>query len=169
MKINSFEELFICLLSDMYAVEKILVKDLPHLIKKAYSEDLKDGLKTHFSETKEHVKRLDKIFHILNQRPMEVSWSGDIKALFVDTEKFLEENESSPLLDVAIIAFAQRVEHFEITTYGTLRAFADALDYDDVKSILKDTLKEEGHADKLLTDLAEGGLLTQGINVKAAQ
>ena len=167
MKLNSFEELFICLLSDMYAVEKILVKDLPHLIKKAYSEDLKEGLKNHFSETKEQVKRLDKIFHILNQRPLDVSWSGDIKALFVDTEKFLDENESSPLLDVAIIALAQRVEHFEITTYGTLSAFADALDYDDVKSILKDTLKEEGHADKLLTDLAEGGLLTEGINIKA--
>lgn len=169
MKINSFEELFICLLSDIYALEKILVKDLPHLIKKAHSEDLKDGLKIHFSETKEHVKRLDKIFHILKQSPLEVSWSGDIKALFVDTEKFLEENKSSPLLDVAIIALAQRVEHFEITTYGTLRAFADVLDYDNIKSILKETLKEEGHADKLLTDLAEGGLLTKGINVKAAQ
>lgn len=169
MKINSFEELFICLLSDIYVVEKILVKDLPHLIKKAYSEDLKDGLKNHFSETKEQVKRLDKIFHMLNQRPMEISWSGDIKALFVDTEKFLEENETSPLLDVAIIALSQRIEHFEITSYGTLCAFAEALDYDDIKSILKDTLKEEGHADKLLTGLAEGGLLTEGINVKAVQ
>ena len=167
MKINSFEELFVCLLSDIYAVEKILVKDLPHLIKKAYSDDLKDSLKKHFAETKEQVKRLDKIFHILNQRPMEVSWSSDIKSLFVDTEHFLEENESSPLLDVAIIALAQRVEHFEITTYGTLKAFADALDYDEVESILQETLKEEGHADKILSDLAEGGLLTEGINVKA--
>lgn len=169
MKIHSFEDLFVCLLSDIYAVEKLIVKDMPHLIKKAHSEDLKEGLKAHFTETKEHVKRLDKIFHILNQRPMEISWSGDIKTLFVDTEKFLEENESSPLLDVAMIAMAQRIEHFEITTYGTLRAFADALDYDEVKSILKETLKEEGHADKLLTDLAEGGLLTKGINLLAVK
>lgn len=168
MKIDSFEDLFICLLSDIYSLEHLAIKAMPHLIKQASSEELKTGLKNHLAESREHIKRLDKIFHILKQKPSEVSWAGDIKNLFVDTEAFLQENEPSPLLDAAIIALAQRIEHFEITTYGTLREFAKVLEHEEIKSILKETLKEEWHADKLLTDLAEGGLLSKGINVKAS-
>lgn len=169
MRLNSFEELFVCLLSDIYLLEKLIIKNMPQLTKKASSEELKEALKTHLAETKEQVKRLDKVFHMIQQQPSEVSWSGDLTNLFIDAETFLHENEPSPVLDAAIIAFAQRIEHFEIATYGTLREFADVLGLDEVQSILKETLKEEAHADKLLNQLAEGGLLSKGINVKAAR
>lgn len=168
MKLNSFEELFVCLLSDIYLVEKQIIKDMPHFIKKAESKDLQEALKTHLAETKDQIKRLDRIFHIIKATPSAIIWAGDIKNLFADAETFLLENESSPVLDAAIIAIGQRIEHFEIATYGTLKEFADVLEYEDIKSILDETLKEEAHADKLLTKLAEGGMLTRGINVKAA-
>lgn len=169
MKLNSLEELFVCLLSDIYLVEKQIIRDMPKLIQKAESKELQETLKTHLTETKEQLKRLDRVFHNIKQTPSAIIWSGDIKNLFADAETFLLENQTSPVLDAAIIAISQRIEHFEIATYGTLREFADVLEYDEVKSILEETLKEEAHADKLLSKLAEGGMLTRGINVKAAQ
>jgi ferritin-like metal-binding protein YciE len=169
MKLNSFEDLFYCLLCDIYEVENQLVKDIPILSKRAHSKELKETLQAHLSETKEQVKRLDKIFKIINKQPKRMEWASDVKNLFADAQAFLIENESSMLLDAAIIAIAQRIEHFEIATYGTLREFANVLDYDEVDSILKDTIKEEGHADKLLTKLAKGGVFSAGINVKAVK
>lgn len=168
MKLHSFDDLFFCLLCDIYAVENQLVKDIPLLAKRASSEDLKEVLKTHLAETKEQVKRLDRIFKLIEREPKKVEWASDIKNLFADANAFLTENHPSDLLDAAIIAIAQRIEHFEIATYGTLRAYAKVLDYDEVDSILKETIKEESHADKLLSKLAEGGVFKSGINVKAA-
>jgi ferritin-like metal-binding protein YciE len=169
MKIKSFDDLFVCLLSDIYVLEGLIIKNMPNLIKKAQSNELKDALKTHFGETKEQVRRLENIFQKIKQQPLEVSWAGDITNLFIDAETFLHENETSPLLDAAIIAFAQRIEHFEIATYGTLKEFAEVLGHDEVKSILKETLKEEAHADKLLSKIAEGTLISHGVNVKATR
>jgi ferritin-like metal-binding protein YciE len=169
MKLNSFEDLFVCLLSDIYEVENQIVKDIPVLMKRAYSDELKDALRTHLDETKEQVKRLDNIFRLIKQQPKRVEWASDVKNLFADAGAFLQENNPSPLLDAAIIAIAQRIEHFEIATYGTLREFAKVLDYDEVEDILDETIKEEGHADKLLTKLAEGGMFKKGINIEAAR
>src|ERR1700722_13254362 len=169
MKLNSFEDLFVCLLSDIYEVENQLVKDVPFLIRRASSQELKKSLETHLTETKEQVKRLDKIFRLIKKTPKHVEWASDVRNLFADVETFLQENQPSPLLDAAIIAIAQRIEHFEIATYGTLKEYADVLDYEEVKDILNETIKEEGHADKVLTKLAEGGVFTKGINIKAAR
>lgn len=168
MKLNSFEELFVCLLSDIYEVENQIVKDVPLILKKVHSDELKEALQDHLRETKDQVKRLDKIFQLIKQRPRRVEWVGDIKNLFADAGGFLAENQPSPLLDAAIIAITQRIEHFEIATYGTLREFANVLDYDEVQDILKDTLKEEGHADTILTKLAKGHIFSKGINIEAA-
>jgi ferritin-like metal-binding protein YciE len=169
MKLNSFEDLFVCLLSDIYVVENRLLKDLPILVKRAESPELKETLQTHLGETKEHIKRLDKIFKLLKEQPHRLEWAGDIHNIFADAGAFLTENTPSAVLDAAIIAIAQRIEHFEIATYGTLLEFSKVLNYNEIENILGETIKEEAHADKLLTKLAKGSVFTTGINVKAAR
>ena len=167
MKLNSFEDLFVCLLSDMRNFELEIVKDIPLMIKRAHSDELKEALRNHLVETKDQVKRLDKVFKMIKREPCNVEWTSDVKNLFADAGTFLQENIPSPLLDAALITIAQRIEHFEIATYGTLMEFADVLELDEVKDILKETIKEEGHADKLLTKLAKGGIFSKGINLEA--
>lgn len=168
MKLVSFEDLFVCLLSDVYSVENLIVKEMPKMIQKASSNELKQSLAEHLDETKEQIKRLDKVFKLIKQKPCSVEWASDIKNLFKDAEAFLTENTASPLLDAAIIAIGQRIEHFEIATYGTLQEFAKVLDYDDeVQDLLEDTLKEEGKADTILTKVAEGGMFKKGVNIEA--
>jgi ferritin-like metal-binding protein YciE len=169
MKLTSFENLFSCLLSDIYIVENLIIKNIPNIIKHTHSDELKEVLKNHLKETKEQAKRLDKIFQLLKLKPATEEWLSDIKQIFSDAESFLKENTSSPVLDAAVIAFTQRIEHFEIATYGTLKAFADVLDYDEVGDILKHSLKEEEKADVALSELAEGGVFKKGINVRAAR
>lgn len=169
MKLVSLENLFLCLLSDVYIIEKQNVKDLPMVIKKCHSEELKDGLHTRLEEAKAQLKRLEKIFKLIDQSPKRTEWEGDIKNLFLDAGAFLKENEPSPLLDAAIIAISQRIEHFEIATYGTLKEFASVLEIDEVKDLLAETLKEEVKGDHALTKLAEGRLFSKGINVAAAR
>jgi len=169
MKLVSFEDLFHCLLSDIYTVENQLIKELPVIAQKVYSDELKVAIKDHLEETKVQVERLDKIFQLLKQKPRKIEWSSDIKNLFIDANVFLKENTPSPLLDAAIIVIAQRIEHFEIATYGTLQEFAKVLDYDDIFDILNETLKEESKADTMLTKLAEGGMFKKGINIEAAR
>lgn len=164
MKLRNLDDLFLCLLSDIYKVENQIVKDLPMLIQKVESDDLKKALQEHLSETKEQVMRLDRIFRSINQNPKEIEWESDVLTLFKDVQAFVSENTTSPLLDAAIIAIAQRIEHFEIATYGTLREFAKVLEHEEAYALLKDTIKEEGHADKILTKIAE-----KGINVVASQ
>src|SRR5215211_4250848 len=107
MKLVSFEDLFLCLLSDIYMVETQLVKDIPVMMQKVHSEELRVGLQDHLEETKEQVSRLDRIFKILNQQPKQVEWVSDMKNLFSDVGVFLRENQPSAVLDAAIIAIAQ--------------------------------------------------------------
>lgn len=158
MKLRNLDDLFLCLLSDIYKVENQIVKDIPMLIKKVESEDLKEALQDHLSETKEQVLRLDRIFRSINKNPRENEWESDVINLFKDVQAFMTENSPSPLLDAAIIAIAQRIEHFEIATYGTLREFAKVLEHEEAYALLKETIKEEGHADKILTKIAEKGV-----------
>lgn len=168
MQLKTFEDLFMCLISDIYVVENQTIKEIPALIEKAYSDELKSALRMHLSETKEHVKRLDRVFKIINKKPEKLDWISDEMNLMADAETFVKDNVSSPLLDAAIIAIVQRIEHFEIATYGSLREFARVLDWSEVRDLLKETIKEEANADKLLTKLAEGGLFTTGFNETAA-
>lgn len=167
MKLNSFYELFLYLLSDIYTVEKQLLIDIPKMANKAHSKELNEGMQTQIKEIKAQVERLDSIFGILNEQPKNADWAGDLKRLFVDADQLLKGNTPSPLLDAAIIAVTQRIKHFEIATYRTLITYADILDLEEVKDILRETLDEEGHADKLLSKLAEGGVFKEGINLEA--
>lgn len=167
MEVVSFKDLFIYILSEIYAVENQIVDELPRIVQKVDSEKLKEALQAHLVETKNQVKRLDRIFKMLNEHPRKIEWAMDIKKLFADAGRFLKDNTSSPLLDAAIIVIAQKIEHFEIATYGSLCEFADVMENKEIRSILKDSLKEEKEADELLTKVAKGGLFSCGVNVEA--
>ncbi|MBA2728433.1 MAG: ferritin-like domain-containing protein [Parachlamydiaceae bacterium] len=168
MKNKEFEELFITQLETMLGAEKQILDTLPKLIKLAEIEDLKNALSTHLEETENQVERLEQIFRILNITPQarkNIAMEGILK----QGEELLKNKPQSPILDAAIIASAQMVEHCEIAIYGTLRSFAKHLKLDDeVADLLQETLKEEGAADKLLTKIADGSLFASGINEEAA-
>lgn len=167
MKLNSLKDLFLCLVSDAYAIETQLIAHLPNVIKRVDSDSLKETLQSHLSETKTQAKRLEKIFRIMDEAPCTVEWSRDVKNIFSDMDRFLKSNPSSPLLDSAIIVFVQRVKHVEIATYGSLKEFADVLDNSEIKAIINETIKEEGKTDAALTKIATGGFFTCGVNVEA--
>ena len=169
MKLHSLNDLFIYLLCDIYNFENKILTELPKMLKKVDSQELKEGIQHHLAETKNQVKRLDQVFKLIHSAPKKLEWTQDVDVLFADANAFLTENSPSPVLDAAIITICQRVEHYEIATYGTLIAFADAMDNSEVKKILKETIKEESHADELLTKVAEGGIFKAGVNTEATR
>jgi ferritin-like metal-binding protein YciE len=166
-KKGNINDLFIKELKDIYSAEGQIVKSLPNLAKAADSEDLRDAFQSHLEETKEHVKRLNKIFDILQETPKGETCEA-MHGLIQECSDTIHEFSKSALRDAALISKAQRIEHYEISAYGTLRTFAKELDLnDDVIDLLQETLREESSADKILTKIAEGSLMTTGINRKA--
>lgn len=167
-KIDSLQNLFHALLCDIYFVEnKLIVDALPGMASKADSKELKEAIKAHLQQTKAQVERLEKCFKILGLQPQRFDWIDNLNGLFEKSAELVKGHTSSPILDAAMIVIAQRVEHYEIATYGALIEFADTLEYDEVKSILKETIKEEAKTDALLSKLASGGVFKKGINVHA--
>lgn len=167
MKMHSFNDLFLALLSDIYYVENQFVTDLPKVIAKAQSEELKEALTVHLNETKTQISRLERIFTLLDEKPVEADWLNNTVAFSSRIDRFLDMNIASPLLDAAIIVMVQRVEHFELATYGTLLEYANIVDQDEISDILKESLKEATKTDSALTKLAKGGVFSKGINVEA--
>lgn len=169
MKNQDLYGLFIDELCDMYNSEKQIVKALPKLIKMASLPDLKEALTKHWNETENQVRRIEKIFHILNQKPLEVTCEA-MEGLVKEADELIENREKSPTLDAAIISAAQKVEHYEIASYGTLRSFAKHLDLNsEIVDLLQSTLDEEGAADKKLTKIADGSFFSPGVNTEAAE
>lgn len=168
MKNNDLKDLFIDELEDMYSSENQIVESLPKLIKLASSPDLKEALTKHLRETENQVSRIEDIFSILGITPTENICEA-MEGLIKEAESIVRNKTKSPLLDVAIISAAQKIEHYEIASYGTLRSFAKHLDFDsEIIDRLKETLDEEGAADKALTKIADGSVFTSGINKEAA-
>lgn len=165
---NNMKDLFIEELQGMLTAEELIIKALPKMIKGADSKDLKDAFETHLAETKEQANRLKQIFSMLKIKPAKGE-SEAIQGLIEEVDELFKEYPASALRDAAIISKAQRIEHFEISVYGTLRTFAKELDLDEAASLLQKSLDEEANADKLMTKIAEGGLLTAGVNSKACQ
>lgn len=160
---NNFKKLFIEELSDALDAENQILKALPLCIKAAESPDLKEALTSHLEETENQVTRLKDVFNLIKAKPNTepcVAMQGLIK----ECKEFIQDFEQSALRDAGIIAKCQRIEHYEISTYGTLRTYAKQLDLSEAVDLLEATLKEESHADKKLTKIAEGTLLTTGIN-----
>src|SRR5689334_6488528 len=154
MKLDTLKKLYVEELRDVYNAEQQLVKALPKMAKGASSDELREALETHLDETKGHVERLEQIFEGLDESPKGKTCKA-MKGLVEEGSEILEEKGEDSVLDAGIIAAAQKVEHYEIATYGTLRTWADLLNQDEAAELLQETLDEEGEADKKLNDLAE--------------
>ncbi|HLG55378.1 MAG TPA: ferritin-like domain-containing protein [Vicinamibacterales bacterium] len=139
---------------DLYSAEKQLVKALPKMAKAASSDDLREAIEHHLEETENQIGRLEQIFDLLDEKPRARHCAG-IAGIIEEGADVLKQDAEDAVLDACIIAAAQRAEHYEMAAYGTVAAWAEALDLPDVAQLLRDTLDEEKAADKTLTELAE--------------
>ena len=151
MSVNTLEELLVEQVRDLYDAEKQLVRALPKMAQAANSEDLQQAIQGHLEETKSQVSRLERVFQELD-KPAKGKACKAMRGLVEEGAEALEGD--SPLTDLAIIAAAQRVEHYEISAYGAARAIAQQLGQDTVASLLEETEEEEKAADTKLTDIA---------------
>ena len=160
--IKTMDDLFVHTLKDIYYAENQILKALPDMIEKASDPNLKQGLQAHLGETKNHVSRVEQVFKMHGVEAEGVDCPA-IDGIIEEANEIAGEVEDKKVLDAAIIAASQAVEHYEMTRYGTLIAWAKQLGRPDCASVLEQTLKEEKAADAKLTTLAE-----RGINAKAA-
>jgi ferritin-like metal-binding protein YciE len=154
MKLDTLKKLFVEELRDLYSAENQLLKALPKMAKGASSEELKQAFEDHFEQTKDHVDRLEEIFKGLDESPKGKTCHG-MQGLVEEGSEILNKHGEASVLDAGIIAAAQKVEHYEIASYGTVRTFANLLGEDEAAELLQQTLDEEGDADKRLSELAE--------------
>jgi ferritin-like metal-binding protein YciE len=150
---NELHELFLDELADMYHAEHQLVKALPKMAKAAESDELKTAFENHLQETENHVSRLDQVFASLDEKARSKKCKA-MHGLVEEAEEILKENKDSTALDAALISAAQKVEHYEIASYGTLAAWAEQMGHDEALLLLKETLGEEKAADEKLSELA---------------
>jgi ferritin-like metal-binding protein YciE len=150
---EGLRELFVDSLKDIYWAEKALVKALPKMAKNATSENLITAINDHLAVTQEQVARLEEVFSLVGEKAAAKKCDA-MEGLIKEGESIMEETESGPVRDAGIIAASQKIEHYEIATYGTLAAFAQTLGEDDAVLLLEKTLAEEKEADSLLTEAA---------------
>ncbi|MBK5960008.1 hypothetical protein CCR97_17615 [Rhodoplanes elegans] len=153
-EIRTLDDLFVHQLEDIYYAEHQIEKALPEMMEKASDAELKRGFKTHLAETKRQIKRLDQVFKALDQEPKGTECPA-IDGIIEEANDVAGEVEDKEVLDAALIAAAQAVEHYEITRYGTLVAWAKQLGRKDVATLLTETLREEVATDKKLTVMAK--------------
>jgi ferritin-like metal-binding protein YciE len=151
---QSLRRLFEKEMQDIYDAEKQLVLALPEMAKAAFDEDLEEAFLDHLEQTKKHVERLDKIFSKLGMNKSEEKCIAMI-GLITEGQKVINEMEASPVRDSALIISAQKIEHYEIASYGSLSELADVLGLLQVGNLLDRTLEEEEDTDALLTEIAE--------------
>jgi ferritin-like metal-binding protein YciE len=152
--IHTMDDLFVHTLRDMYYAENQIVKALPDMIEKASDKQLKQGFQTHLRETENQLKRLEQVFRLHGVEPKGVDCPA-IDGIIEEAEDVAGEVDDKSVLDAALIAAAQAVEHYEIARYGTLIAWANELGRSDCAALLKQNLEEEKAADKKLTAMAE--------------
>lgn len=162
MEIDSLRKLYIEELKDLYSAEKQILQALPRMAKKVQNQQLRQAFEEHVEVTRKQVERLDQIFESLERSPRGKKCKG-MEGLLEEGKEMMEENMDPEVLDAALISATQRVEHYEIAGYGTVRAYAQLLGEQEHVRLLQQTLDEEGEADKKLTQLAE-----TTINVEAA-
>jgi ferritin-like metal-binding protein YciE len=150
----TLEDLFTDILKDLYSAEKQLVKALPKLAKNAQSPDLQKAFQEHLKQTEGQVERIERIFTELGGSPRGKKCVG-MEGLIEEGNELLQEDVEPDVLDAGLIAAAQKVEHYEIASYGTARAWAERLGYDKAARLLQQTLEEESMANEKLTRIAE--------------
>ncbi|MGA2893538.1 MAG: ferritin-like domain-containing protein [Xanthobacteraceae bacterium] len=160
--IKNMDDLFLHTLQDIYYAEKQIVKALPDMVEKATDPQLKQGFQTHLRETENHVKRLEQVFQLTGNKAKGVDCPA-IDGILKEANEVAGEVEKQPVLDAALVAAAQAVEHYEMTRYGTLISWAKQLGHANVVTLLQQTLDEEKATDNKLTSMAEAQ-----VNRKAA-
>jgi ferritin-like metal-binding protein YciE len=161
--IHTMHDLFVHTLRDIYYAEKQIVKALPSMVDKATDDELKQSFADHLEETRNHVTRLEEVFQVMDETAKTVPCPA-IDGILKEANEIAGDVEDREVLDAALIMAAQAVEHYEITRYGTLIAWAKQLGRDDVAELLEQNLDEEKTADHKLTMLAE-----RSINAEAAE
>lgn len=149
-------------LKDIYWAEQALMKAIPKMIKNASSPELVEALENHLAETENHVSRAEEVFEVIGKKATAKKCEA-MEGLIKEAEELMEDSDEGVMRDAAIISAAQKVEHYEIASYGTLRTFAQTLGLDEAVSLLESTLDEEKNADAILTEVAEST-----INIEAA-
>lgn len=163
METSQLMKLFEMELKDIYWAEKALTKAIPKMIKNATSRELVAALENHLKETKAQVLRVEEVFGLIDMKPVAKKCDA-MEGLIKEAEAIMEECEAGAMCDAGIISAAQKVEHYEIASYGTLRQFAETLELSKVATLFEQTLDEEKAADEKLSDVA-----VSAINVEAAE
>jgi ferritin-like metal-binding protein YciE len=157
MELDTLKNLYVDELKDLYSAEKQLVKALPKMAKAANTPELQQAFRKHLKQTAEHAARLEQIFQELGVSPRGKKCVG-MEGLIEEGSELIKEGPDPDVLDAGLISKAQRVEHYEIAGYGTVRTYARHLGFDNQAELLQQTLNEEGETDQLLTELAESGI-----------
>lgn len=158
--VTTMEELFLHNLKDIYHAEKQLVKALPKMAKAASSDELRAAFEEHLQETERQVERLEQVFQILDVAPRGIKCAA-MEGLIEEGGEVIDAPMDAAVKDAALIGAANKVEHYEIATYGTLCSYAKQLGYDEALELLMATLDEEKAADRKLTELAESDINLQ--------
>jgi ferritin-like metal-binding protein YciE len=157
MSLDSLHDLYVDELKDIHSAERQLLRALPRMAKAAESPELRSAFESHLKETEKQVERLDKIFAELEKKATGKKCKG-MEGLIEEGKEMMEEEADPAVMDAALIAAAQRVEHYEIAAYGCVRNYAELLGYTSAARLLQQSLDEEEAADKKLSQLAESGI-----------
>jgi ferritin-like metal-binding protein YciE len=157
MAVKTLHDLFVHTLGDIYYAENQILKALPKMAEKAHSEDLREAFEQHLEETRGQVQRLEQVFQLV-QQPAKGERCDAIEGIIKEADGLIQEIEDAEVRDAGMLAAAQAVEHYEISRYGTLIAWAEELGLDDAIDLLEENLEEEKNADRLLTEIAEGDI-----------
>jgi len=163
VKLESLHDLYLSELSDLYSAEQQIVKALPKVIKHTESPELREALENHLEETRGHVERLESIFEMHGESATRTKCKG-MEGVLAEGDEMIGKDAPAAVRDAAIISACQRVEHYEIAAYGTVRTYAEQLGHEKAATLLQETLEEERAADEKLTSLAE-----ERINVEATR
>jgi ferritin-like metal-binding protein YciE len=163
MKLESLHDLYLSELSDLYSAEKQIVKALPKMIEKTESPELRQALENHLEETKGHVERLEQVFEMHGESPKRQKCKG-MEGILAEGDEMVGHDATAAVRDAAIISAGQRVEHYEMAAYGTVRTYAEQLGHGRAAAVLQETLEEERAADETLTDIAKAR-----VNIEAAR
>jgi ferritin-like metal-binding protein YciE len=163
MKLESLNDLYISELKDLYSAEDQIVKALPKVIEKTTSPELRQALADHLEETRGHVARLEEIFEMHGEEAQKQKCKG-MQGVLAEGDELMGYDATPEVRDAAIISACQRVEHYEIAAYGTVRTYAEQLGFERAAAVLQETLDEEMAADEKLTDIA-----ASRVNLEAAR
>ena len=162
MELNKLQDLFLDVLKDTYDAEHQITKALPKLVKAASTPDLKAAFEAHLKQTEGHISRLEKVFELQGKKATRKTCKG-MQGLLEEGDELIKEKPEPMVLDAGLIAAAQKVEHYEISAYGTLSAYGNLLKANDAVKLFQQTLHEEKEADEKLTQLAESSINLEAV------